>query len=202
MAGRGRGRGVFLNKLNDVAAGNHIYDRCLSNIDFISVGVSLFNSLLPLQVPDFSQKFRSVVLNLVQQDFKGRKGIRYVSTEKFACFTSVLCQIFITFRIKDKLLSPLVGPVCESLEDLITGDANEIDTLFTQLQDCGKLLQECDAARLEQLMMAVRREIIANSKSPRSRSTLLQLVECHARNWEPLGADISKFYCDPQVDGL
>ncbi|KAH9488336.1 hypothetical protein Btru_063738 [Bulinus truncatus] len=195
-----------------------IYNQCLEDCSLAKRGSELCDAMSSIEVGNV--KFRNCLLNLVQNDYKGRKELATENAQKFTCFLSFLCNIFGVMRTAtDEVFKPLVNPLFDCFNlvlnpayvredednperrvadaDIVNEDACEV---FSQeLQSIGKLLEENSEDQMQQLIDNIRTCIINSRSSPRVRCSLLEVIEAYARGWEPANNETTRFYCDMAV---
>ncbi|OWF38663.1 CBP80/20-dependent translation initiation factor-like [Mizuhopecten yessoensis] len=181
-----------------------IYQKCLKDMEFAKCGACICDRMQDVEVQ--GSKFRTNLLALVQKDFKDKEETRKNNLKRYLGFFTFLCQIFSNMRLKQgQCLEPLVVPIFDCLEMTVDDKEcqdDELEAFSLQLQVIGKELDSGNQSRMNTLMEKIRLRVIHDGLSARGRCTLLELVECYARNWKTMPNDITRFYCDAMADVL
>ncbi|ESO89770.1 hypothetical protein LOTGIDRAFT_234154 [Lottia gigantea] len=183
-----------------------IYEKCLKDRELAESGSFVAQKMSNLEADGV--KFRSSLLGLVQADFKVKNEIRAESTSRFLGFFTFLCQIFCNVRLGNREpIKPLIGPILETCELVLDTenekcDDDEFECISLQLQSVGKLIESIEPDKMTDFLDLVRRKIVMEKTPPRVRCTLLELIECYGRKWEPASNEVTRCYCDIMVETL
>ncbi|KAL4216761.1 hypothetical protein ACF0H5_024484 [Mactra antiquata] len=181
-----------------------LYSKFTSDREYAKTGALICEELCKLEVN--GTKFRSLLLSLVQKDYKDRNELRSKSVSKFLNNLSFMSQIFGTMRTAGgEVFKPLVGPLYECFNLVLDSqqcDSDEFECLNELIQTIGRDLEQNDREGMEQIMVKIRSKIIRQGSSPQIRCILLEIIECYNRGWKDLSNDVTRFYCDTMMDIL
>ncbi|XP_060568337.1 CBP80/20-dependent translation initiation factor-like [Ruditapes philippinarum] len=111
---------------------------------FAKTGAFICEKLASLEVN--GTKFRSLLLSMIQADYKDKDSLRSKSVSKFLNILSFMCQVFGTMRTAGgEVFKPLVSPLYECF-----------------LQSIGRDLEQSDRDKMEQMMFKIRSKVIRN----------------------------------------
>ncbi|XP_060587118.1 CBP80/20-dependent translation initiation factor-like [Ruditapes philippinarum] len=181
-----------------------VYSKFTSDREYAKTGAFICEKLASLEVN--GTKFRSLLLSMIQADYKDKDSLRSKSVSKFLNILSFMCQVFGTMRTAGgEVFKPLVSPLYECFNMILDSeqcDNDEYECLNEQLQSIGRDLEQSDRDKMEQMMFKIRSKVIRNGSTPQARCTLLEIIECHCRGWKDLANDVTRFYCDTMMDIL
>ncbi|XP_027008442.1 CBP80/20-dependent translation initiation factor isoform X2 [Tachysurus fulvidraco] len=143
-------------------------------------------------------KFRSLLLNMLQRDFKRREELQQTDVESWLGFITFLCEVFSTMRSSTgEPYRVLVCPIYTCLRELLESAEVKEDAVLCcsmELQRVGRLLEEQLPEMMMELLAAVRDKMLSPSESPLTRSLLMEVIELHAHQWSPLEALTTQYY--------
>ncbi|XP_053386792.1 CBP80/20-dependent translation initiation factor-like [Mercenaria mercenaria] len=181
-----------------------VYSKFTSDREYAKTGAFICEKLAALEVN--GTKFRSLLLSMIQADYKDKDNLRSKSVSKFLNILSFMCQIFGTLRTAGgEVFKPLVSPLYECFNMILDSDHSdndEFECLNEQLQSIGRDLEQSDRDKMEQMMVKIRSKVIRNGSSQQARCTLLEIIESYCRGWKDLSNDVTRFYCDTMMDIL
>ncbi|XP_009994865.1 PREDICTED: CBP80/20-dependent translation initiation factor [Chaetura pelagica] len=141
-----------------------IYQKAVTDRSFASTAAKLCDKMALFMVE--GTKFRSLLLNMLQKDFTMREELQQGDVERWLGFITFLCEVFGTMRSSTgEPFRVLVCPIYTCLRELL------------QSQDVKE-----DAV------------LCCSMESMLTRSLLLEVIELHANNWNPLTPTITQYY--------
>lgn len=178
------------------------YTKFTSDREFAKTGAFICDKLATVEAN--GTKFRSLLLSMIQADYKDKDNLRSKSVSKFLNILSFMCQIFGTMRTAGgEVFKPLVSPLYECFNMILDSeqcDNDEFEWLNEHLQSIGRDLEQSDRDKMEEMMNKIRSKIISKGSTPQCRCTLLEVIECYCRGWKDLSNDVKRFYCDTMMD--
>ncbi|NXA99792.1 CTIF factor, partial [Cnemophilus loriae] len=175
-----------------------IYQKAVTDRSFASTAAKLCDKMALFMVE--GTKFRSLLLNMLQKDFSMREELQQRDVERWLGFITFLCEVFGTMRSSTREpFRVLVCPIYTCLREvnafprcpsppvgqavaLLCGDAR------------GRLLEEQLPEMMTELLAIARDKMLCPSESMLTRSLLLEVIELHANNWNPLMPTITQYY--------
>uniref|UniRef100_A0A8C3RA20 CBP80/20-dependent translation initiation factor n=1 Tax=Cyanoderma ruficeps TaxID=181631 RepID=A0A8C3RA20_9PASS len=163
-----------------------IYQKAVTDRSFASTAAKLCDKMALFMVE--GTKFRSLLLNMLQKDFSMREELQQRDVERWLGFITFLCEVFGTMR------SSTGEPFRVLL--LQSQDVKEDAVLCCsmELQSTGRLLEEQLPEMMTELLAIARDKMLCPSESMLTRSLLLEVIELHANNWNPLTPTITQYY--------
>uniref|UniRef100_A0A8D0EQZ6 CBP80/20-dependent translation initiation factor n=1 Tax=Strix occidentalis caurina TaxID=311401 RepID=A0A8D0EQZ6_STROC len=163
-----------------------IYQKAVMDRSFASTAAKLCDKMALFMVE--GTKFRSLLLNMLQKDFTMREELQQQDVEHWLGFITFLCEVFGTMR------SSTGEPFRVLL--LQSQDVKEDAVLCCsmELQSTGRLLEEQLPEMMMELLAIARDKMLCPSESMLTRSLLLEVIELHANNWNPLTPTITQYY--------
>ncbi|XP_051785747.1 CBP80/20-dependent translation initiation factor isoform X2 [Erpetoichthys calabaricus] len=173
-----------------------IYQKAVSDRSFASTAAKLCDKMALFMVE--GTKFRSLLLNMLQNDFTKRDELQQSDVEHWLGFITFLCEVFGTMRSSSgEPFRVLVCPIYACLRELLESTKVKEDAVLCcsmELQSTGKLLEEQLPEMMSELLAAARDKMLCPSESPLTRSLLMEVIELHARHWSPLEAFTTQYY--------
>ncbi|NXV45299.1 CTIF factor, partial [Uria aalge] len=160
-----------------------IYQKAVTDRSFASTAAKLCDKMALFMVE--GTKFRSLLLNMLQKDFTMREELQQRDVERWLGFITFLCEVFGTMRSSTgEPFRVLVCPIYTCLREV---------NAF-RLQSTGRLLEEQLPEMMTELLAIARDKMLCPSESMLTRSLLLEVIELHANNWNPLTPTITQYY--------
>uniref|UniRef100_A0A8C9G8F2 CBP80/20-dependent translation initiation factor n=1 Tax=Pavo cristatus TaxID=9049 RepID=A0A8C9G8F2_PAVCR len=173
-----------------------IYQKAVTDRSFASTAAKLCDKMALFMVE--GTKFRSLLLNMLQKDFTMREELQQRDVERWLGFITFLCEVFGTMRSSTgEPFRVLVCPIYTCLRELLQSQDVKEDAVLCcsmELQSTGRLLEEQLPEMMTELLAAARDKMLCPSESMLTRSLLLEVIELHANNWNPLTPTITQYY--------
>ncbi|KAM6037253.1 CBP80/20-dependent translation initiation factor-like isoform 2-T2 [Chlamydotis macqueenii] len=173
-----------------------IYQKAVTDRSFASTAAKLCDKMALFMVE--GTKFRSLLLNMLQKDFTMREELQQRDVECWLGFITFLCEVFGTMRSSTgEPFQVLVCPIYTCLRELLQSQDVKEDAVLCcsmELQSTGRLLEEQLPEMMTELLAIARDKMLCPSESMLTRSLLLEVIELHANNWNPLTATITQYY--------
>ncbi|XP_078078658.1 CBP80/20-dependent translation initiation factor isoform X10 [Mustelus asterias] len=173
-----------------------IYHKAVTDRSFASTAARLCDKMSLFMVE--GTKFRSLLLNMLQKDFTARDELQQTDVEHWLGFITFLCEVFGIMRSNGgEPFRVLVCPIYTCLRELLQSQDVKEDAVLCcsmELQSTGKLLEEQLPEMMTELLAAARDKMLGPSESALTRSLLLEVIELHANNWNPLTPTITQYY--------
>ncbi|XP_041103552.1 CBP80/20-dependent translation initiation factor isoform X3 [Polyodon spathula] len=173
-----------------------IYQKAATDRSFASTAAKLCDKMALFMVE--GTKFRSLLLNMLQRDFTQREGLQQSDVERWLGFITFLCEVFGTMRSSSgEPFRVLVCPIYTCLRELLDSQEVKEDAVLCcsmELQSTGKLLEEQLPEMMMELLAAARDKMLCPSESQLTRSLLMEVIELHAHQWNPLEALTTQYY--------
>ncbi|OXB72924.1 UNVERIFIED_CONTAM: hypothetical protein H355_005391, partial [Colinus virginianus] len=139
-----------------------------------------------------------VLANITWKDFTMREELQQRDVERWLGFITFLCEVFGTMRSSTgEPFRVLVCPIYTCLRELLQSQDVKEDAVLCcsmELQSTGRLLEEQLPEMMTDLLAAARDKMLCPSESMLTRSLLLEVIELHANNWNPLTPTITQYY--------
>ncbi|NWS69225.1 CTIF factor, partial [Crotophaga sulcirostris] len=173
-----------------------IYQKAVTDRSFASTAAKLCDKMALFMVE--GTKFRSLLLNMLQKDFTMREELQQRDVERWLGFITFLCEVFGTMRSSTgEPFRVLVCPIYTCLRELLQSQDVKEDAVLCcsmELQSTGRLLEEQLPEMMIELLAIARDKMLCPSESMLTRSLLLEVIELHANNWNPLTPTITQYY--------
>nr|XP_020660534.1 CBP80/20-dependent translation initiation factor isoform X2 [Pogona vitticeps] len=173
-----------------------IYQKAVTDRSFASTAAKLCDKMALFMVE--GTKFRSLLLNMLQKDFTMREELQQSDVERWLGFITFLCEVFGTMRSSTgEPFRVLVCPIYTCLRELLQSQDIKEDAVLCcsmELQSTGRLLEEQLPELMTELLAIARDKMLCPSESMLTRSLLLEVIELHANNWNPLTPTITQYY--------
>ncbi|XP_054842102.1 CBP80/20-dependent translation initiation factor isoform X5 [Eublepharis macularius] len=173
-----------------------IYQKAVTDRSFASTAAKLCDKMALFMVE--GTKFRSLLLNMLQKDFTMREELQQSDVERWLGFITFLCEVFGTMRSSTgEPFRVLVCPIYTCLRELLQSQDIKEDAVLCcsmELQSTGRLLEEQVPEMMTELLAIARDKMLCPSESMLTRSLLLEVIELHANNWNPLTPTITQYY--------
>ncbi|XP_036262024.1 CBP80/20-dependent translation initiation factor-like isoform X3 [Molothrus ater] len=173
-----------------------IYQKAVMDRSFASTAAKLCDKMALFMVE--GTKFRSLLLNMLQKDFTMREELQQQDVERWLGFITFLCEVFSTMRSSTgEPFRVLVCPIYTCLRELLQSQDVKEDAVLCcsmELQSSGRLLEEQLPEMMTELLAIARDKMLCPSESMLTRSLLLEVIELHANNWNPLMPTITQYY--------
>ncbi|XP_077202871.1 CBP80/20-dependent translation initiation factor isoform X5 [Paroedura picta] len=173
-----------------------IYQKAVTDRSFASTAAKLCDKMALFMVE--GTKFRSLLLNTLQKDFTRREELQQSDVERWLGFITFLCEVFGTMRSSTgEPFRVLVCPIYTCLRELLQSQDIKEDAVLCcsmELQSTGRLLEEQLPEMMTELLATARDKMLCPSESMLTRSLLLEVIELHANNWNPLTPTITQYY--------
>ncbi|XP_038599702.1 CBP80/20-dependent translation initiation factor isoform X1 [Tachyglossus aculeatus] len=173
-----------------------IYQKAVTDRSFASTAAKLCDKMALFMVE--GTKFRSLLLNMLQKDFTMREELQQKDVERWLGFITFLCEVFGTMRSSTgEPFRVLVCPIYTCLRELLQSQDVKEDAVLCcsmELQSTGRLLEEQLPEMMTELLAIARDKMLCPSESMLTRSLLLEVIELHANNWNPLTPTITQYY--------
>ncbi|KAM9331034.1 CBP80/20-dependent translation initiation factor [Gastrophryne carolinensis] len=173
-----------------------IYQKAVTDRSFAHTAAKLCDKMALFMVE--GTKFRSLLLNMLEKDFSVREELHKKDVEIWLGFITFLCEVFGTMKSsKGEPFRVLVCPIFTCLRELLQScDVKEDAVLCCsmELHSTGRLLEEQLPDTMSDLLAVARDKMLSPSESMLSRSLLLEVIELHANNWNPLRPSITQYY--------
>ncbi|NXO04988.1 CTIF factor, partial [Rhinopomastus cyanomelas] len=173
-----------------------IYQKAVTDRSFASTAAKLCDKMALFMVE--GTKFRSLLLNMLQKDFTTREELQQRDVERWLGFITFLCEVFGTMRSSTgEPFRVLVCPIYTCLRELLQSQDVKEDAVLCcsmELQSTGRLLEEQLPEMMTELLAIARDKMLCPSESMLTRSLLLEVIELHANNWNPLTPTITQYY--------
>uniref|UniRef100_A0A8C3BYS8 CBP80/20-dependent translation initiation factor n=1 Tax=Cairina moschata TaxID=8855 RepID=A0A8C3BYS8_CAIMO len=171
-----------------------IYQKAVTDRSFASTAAKLCDKMALFMVE--GTKFRSLLLNMLQKDFTMREELQQRDVERWLGFITFLCEVFGTMRSSTgEPFRVLVCPIYTCLRELLQSQDVKEDAVLCcsmELQSTGRLLEEQLPEMMTELLAIARDKMLCPSESMLTRSLLLEVIELHANNWNPLTPTITQ----------
>ncbi|XP_074922957.1 CBP80/20-dependent translation initiation factor isoform X12 [Chelonoidis abingdonii] len=173
-----------------------IYQKAVTDRSFASTAAKLCDKMALFMVE--GTKFRSLLLNMLQKDFTMREELQQRDVERWLGFITFLCEVFGTMRSNTgEPFRVLVCPIYTCLRELLQSQDVKEDAVLCcsmELQSTGRLLEDQLPEMMTELLAIARDKMLCPSESMLTRSLLLEVIELHANNWNPLTPIITQYY--------
>ncbi|KAG6931387.1 cap binding complex dependent translation initiation factor [Chelydra serpentina] len=173
-----------------------IYQKAVTDRSFASTAAKLCDKMALFMVE--GTKFRSLLLNMLQKDFTMREELQQRDVERWLGFITFLCEVFGTMRSNTgEPFRVLVCPIYTCLRELLQSQDVKEDAVLCcsmELQSTGRLLEDQLPEMMIELLAIARDKMLCPSESMLTRSLLLEVIELHANNWNPLTPTITQYY--------
>ncbi|XP_006891761.1 PREDICTED: CBP80/20-dependent translation initiation factor isoform X1 [Elephantulus edwardii] len=173
-----------------------IYQKAVSDRSFAFTAAKLCDKMALFMVE--GTKFRSLLLNMLQEDFTVREELQQQDVERWLGFITFLCEVFGTMRSSTgEPFRVLVCPIYTCLRELLQSQDVKEDAVLCcsmELQSTGRLLEEQVPEMMMDLLTSARDKMLCPSESMLTRSLLLEVIELHANSWNPLTPPITQYY--------
>ncbi|XP_074933575.1 CBP80/20-dependent translation initiation factor isoform X7 [Phalacrocorax aristotelis] len=173
-----------------------IYQKAVTDRSFASTAAKLCDKMALFMVE--GTKFRSLLLNMLQKDFTMREELQQRDVERWLGFITFLCEVFGAMRSSTgEPFRVLVCPIYTCLRELLQSQDVKEDAVLCcsmELQSTGRLLEEQLPEMMTELLAIARDKMLCPSESMLTRSLLLEVIELHANNWNPLTPTITQYY--------
>ncbi|XP_064901068.1 CBP80/20-dependent translation initiation factor-like isoform X4 [Columba livia] len=173
-----------------------IYQKAVTDRSFAFTAAKLCDKMALFMVE--GTKFRSLLLNMLQKDFTMREELHQLDVERWLGFITFLCEVFGTMRSSTgEPFRVLVCPIYTCLRELLQSQDVKEDAVLCcsmELQSTGRLLEEQLPEMMTELLAIARDKMLCPSESMLTRSLLLEVIELHANNWNPLTPTITQYY--------
>ncbi|XP_060617221.2 CBP80/20-dependent translation initiation factor isoform X5 [Anolis sagrei] len=173
-----------------------IYQKAVTDRSFAFTAAKLCDKMALFMVE--GTKFRSLLLNMLQKDFTMREELQQSDVERWLGFITFLCEVFGTMRSSTgEPFRVLVCPIYTCLRELLQSQDIKEDAVLCcsmELQSTGRLLEEQLPELMTELLAIARDKMLCPSESMLTRSLLLEVIELHANNWNPLTPTITQYY--------
>ncbi|XP_065406070.1 CBP80/20-dependent translation initiation factor isoform X7 [Chrysemys picta bellii] len=173
-----------------------IYQKAVTDRSFASTAAKLCDKMALFMVE--GTKFRSLLLNMLQKDFTMREELQQRDVERWLGFITFLCEVFGTMRSNGgEPFRVLVCPIYTCLRELLQSQDVKEDAVLCcsmELQSTGRLLEDQLPEMMTELLAIARDKMLCPSESMLTRSLLLEVIELHANNWNPLTPTITQYY--------
>ncbi|XP_073199602.1 CBP80/20-dependent translation initiation factor isoform X2 [Lepidochelys kempii] len=198
-----------------------IYQKAVTDRSFASTAAKLCDKMALFMVE--GTKFRSLLLNMLQKDFTMREELQQGDVERWLGFITFLCEVFGTMRSNTgEPFRVLVCPIYTCLRELLQSQDVKEDAVLCcsmelqmlnagedfvsrkdgctfgnqpyYLQSTGRLLEDQLPEMMTELLAIARDKMLCPSESMLTRSLLLEVIELHANNWNPLTPTITQYY--------
>ncbi|XP_073199605.1 CBP80/20-dependent translation initiation factor isoform X5 [Lepidochelys kempii] len=173
-----------------------IYQKAVTDRSFASTAAKLCDKMALFMVE--GTKFRSLLLNMLQKDFTMREELQQGDVERWLGFITFLCEVFGTMRSNTgEPFRVLVCPIYTCLRELLQSQDVKEDAVLCcsmELQSTGRLLEDQLPEMMTELLAIARDKMLCPSESMLTRSLLLEVIELHANNWNPLTPTITQYY--------
>ncbi|NXX10350.1 CTIF factor, partial [Podargus strigoides] len=173
-----------------------IYQKAVTDCSFASTAAKLCDKMALFMVE--GTKFRSLLLNMLQKDFTMREELQQWDVERWLGFITFLCEVFNIMRSSTgEPFRVLVCPIYTCLRELLQSQDVKEDAVLCcsmELQSTGRLLEEQLPEMMTELLAIARDKMLCPSESMLTRSLLLEVIELHANNWNPLTPTITQYY--------
>uniref|UniRef100_A0A8C3S6S0 CBP80/20-dependent translation initiation factor n=1 Tax=Chelydra serpentina TaxID=8475 RepID=A0A8C3S6S0_CHESE len=163
-----------------------IYQKAVTDRSFASTAAKLCDKMALFMVE--GTKFRSLLLNMLQKDFTMREELQQRDVERWLGFITFLCEVFGTMRSNTG--EPFRVLLLQSQD--VKEDA--VLCCSMELQSTGRLLEDQLPEMMIELLAIARDKMLCPSESMLTRSLLLEVIELHANNWNPLTPTITQYY--------
>uniref|UniRef100_A0A452IL15 CBP80/20-dependent translation initiation factor n=1 Tax=Gopherus agassizii TaxID=38772 RepID=A0A452IL15_9SAUR len=163
-----------------------IYQKAVTDRSFASTAAKLCDKMALFMVE--GTKFRSLLLNMLQKDFTMREELQQRDVERWLGFITFLCEVFGTMRSNTG--EPFRVLLLQSQD--VKEDA--VLCCSMELQSTGRLLEDQLPEMMTELLAIARDKMLCPSESMLTRSLLLEVIELHANNWNPLTPTITQYY--------
>ncbi|KAJ7423549.1 CBP80/20-dependent translation initiation factor-like protein [Pitangus sulphuratus] len=134
----------------------------------------------------------------LEKDFTMREELQQRDVERWLGFITFLCEVFGTMRSSTgEPFRVLVCPIYTCLRELLQSQDVKEDAVLCcsmELQSTGRLLEEQLPEMMTELLAIARDKMLCPSESMLTRSLLLEVIELHANNWNPLTPTITQYY--------
>ncbi|XP_075442154.1 CBP80/20-dependent translation initiation factor isoform X3 [Ascaphus truei] len=173
-----------------------IYQKAVTDRSFAHTAAKLCDKMALFMVE--GTKFRSLLLNMLQKDFSVRDELQGSDVEHWLGFITFLCEVFGTMKSSTgEPFRVLVCPIYTCLRELLQSQDVKEDAVLCcsmELQSTGCLLEEQLPEMMTELLATARDKMLCPSESMLTRSLLLEVIELHANNWNPLTQNITQYY--------
>ncbi|CAL8279146.1 unnamed protein product [Merluccius merluccius] len=173
-----------------------IYGKAASDRSFAATAAKLCDKMALFMVQ--GTKFRSLLLNMLQKDFARREELQRADVEGWLGFITFLCEVFSTMRSNaGEPFRVLVLPIYTCLRELLESTDVKEDAVICcsmELQSAGRLLEAQLPELMTDLLAAARDKMLCPAESRLTRSLLMEVIELHAHQWNPLEALTTQYY--------
>ncbi|NXP34717.1 CTIF factor, partial [Leiothrix lutea] len=174
-----------------------IYQKAVTDRSFASTAAKLCDKMALFMVE--GTKFRSLLLNMLQDvGFVLCRPVPHLSHVCWLCLIPWGCTAFGTLLTVEEKEDDVFLTAClfSLLQLLQSQDVKEDAVLCCsmELQSTGRLLEEQLPEMMTELLAIARDKMLCPSESMLTRSLLLEVIELHANNWNPLTPTITQYY--------
>ncbi|KAM6306884.1 LOW QUALITY PROTEIN: CBP80/20-dependent translation initiation factor-like [Podargus strigoides] len=173
-----------------------IYQKAVTDCSFASTAAKLCDKMALFMVE--GMKIRSLLLNMLQKDFTMREELQQWDVERWLGFITFLCEVFNIMRSSTgEPFRVLVCPIYTCLRECLLNPLLLSDAVLCcsmELQSTGWLLEEQLPEMMAELLAIARDKLLCHSESMLTQSLLLEVIELHANNWNPLTPTITQYY--------
>ncbi|XP_056434114.1 CBP80/20-dependent translation initiation factor isoform X1 [Gadus chalcogrammus] len=173
-----------------------LYGTATADRSFAATAAKLCDKMALFMVE--GTKFRSLLLNMLQKDFARREELQQADVEGWLGFITFLCEVFGTMRSSaGEPFRVLVLPIYTCLRELLESTDVKEDAVICcsmELQSAGRLLEDQLPEMMTDLLAAARDKMLCPAESQLTRSLLMEVIELHAHQWNPLGPLTTQYY--------
>jgi len=188
-----------LESLSETAA-KVLFELAINKWQYASAASQLCSCLIhkenKYQSDNPKRHFRTITLQLLQQNFKKRTELRK-EEGKFLGLVSYIAGLYRLVRVNDQELTILAVPLYECLNELsaIGSTETEISCLMSQLQLIGQQLEKHSYEKMNGLFISIRNCFLGKNTTPLARRILLEMIEVRAGKWCLSKAAYEYYYC-------
>lgn len=182
-----------------------IFDTTVVSRDYSELGSCVCEFIIhkgPDDERTFGPEFRASLLKHFQKEFKHWKETRSRSIEDWLGIFAFVCEIYRKIKVSGKPITVVGKAIFQNIENMLSNsdltDA-EVDTICTKLKVCGKLLEEQDSERVENIVVLLRKIVISSESSCQRRCLTMEVIEMKQLGWTGC---LDTFYVDALADAI
>ena len=153
-----------------------------------------------------SSGFKQKLLKRFQSEMKSSQEIRKKSIEQWLGIFAFLCDVYRKIKAAGgKPISVVGKSILTNVQTMLTNPDtidDEIETVCSKLKKCGETLEKEDAAVMEGVIVALRKEVISSKSSCQRRCFAMELIEYRQLGWKDTSGKLDDFYIDAITDAI
>lgn len=180
-----------------------IFDTTVESRDYSKLGGTVCKLIVDggSHGSDFKQK----LMQKFQSTIKSSEEIRSRSIEQWLGIFAFLCEVYCQITISGTPISVVGNAILKHIDKMLAYPDvidDEIDTICTKLKVCGKLLEGQDPAKMEKIIIALRKQVISSRSSCQRRCVIMELIELKQLGWNDISGKLDDFYVNAITDAI